>query len=425
MRVLIVNTSEREGGAAIAASRLNDALNNNGVKARMLVRDKQSDTLTVIPTGHRWLMRWRFLWERWCIFCRLMFQRANLFAIDTAQCGMDITSQPEFREADIIHLHWVNQGMLSLGDIRRILKSGKPVVWTMHDYWPATAICHLPLSCASFKTGCHHCRYLPGGGSSHDLSTRIWRRKHDLLSKYHITFVACSEWLASEARKSALLREQKVVSIPNPIDTRVFHRTDSGEARRRLGLPTDKRLLLFAAQRVDNANKGISYLMKACDKLVADHPETKDEVHLLLLGAKAEVPADAFGGLTVHGLGYVDDAAMLVDIYNAADAFVLPSLSENLPNTIMEAMACGTPCIGFHVGGIPELIDHRQNGYVATYRDVADLAAGIRWTLYDAPAADLADHAVGKVARNYSQTAVAAQYCDIYHEILTMKHLGL
>ena len=134
MRVLIVNTSEKTGGAAVAANRLMEALNNNGVKAKMLVRDKETDSLTVAGTGGGLRGKWSFLWERWCIFCRLGFSKKHLFELDIANSGIDITHLREFKEADVIHLHWVNQGLLSLNVIRRILASGKPIVWTMHDF---------------------------------------------------------------------------------------------------------------------------------------------------------------------------------------------------------------------------------------------------------------------------------------------------
>ena len=131
MRVLIINTSERLGGAAVAASRLMESLKNNGIKAKMLVRDKQTDQISVVGLQRNWWQVWRFVWERIVIWKANRFKKNNLFAVDIANTGTDITSLPEFQQADVIHLHWVNQGMLSLNDIRKILKSGKPVVWTL------------------------------------------------------------------------------------------------------------------------------------------------------------------------------------------------------------------------------------------------------------------------------------------------------
>ena len=219
MRVLIVNTSEQTGGAAVAANRLMDALNNNGVKAKMLVRDKETESITVAQMPRSIFGQWHFLWERWSIYWHMRFSKLHLFDIDIANSGYDITGLPEFREADIIHLHWINQGMLSLGSIRKILKSGKPVVWTMHDMWPATSLCHLTMGCNKFRSGCTKCKYLPSGSFWGDLAAKVWRRKQNLYRQNNILFVACSKWLAGEAKSSLLLSGQKVVSIPNPIDS--------------------------------------------------------------------------------------------------------------------------------------------------------------------------------------------------------------
>ena len=416
MRVLIVNTSENAGGAAVAAHRLMETLNKNGVKAKMLVREKVSDGLTIVPLPQSFRLRWNFLWERLCIFLHLHLSRKSLFEIDIANTGTDITALREFQEADIIHLHWINQGMLSLKNIRKILDSGKPVVWTMHDIWPATSICHLTLGCTNFTQRCQHCKYLPNGGGKRDLSARVWKRKEEMLNGHRIHFVACSRWLADEARKSALLSNQPVTSIPNPIDTSVFSPSDKNAARQRLSLPADKRLLLFVSQRVTNRNKGMTFLVDACRKLVADNPKFKENTGIVILGGHSEELENAFE-LPTFALGYVSDTQKIVDVYNAVDLFVLPSLSENLPNTIMEAMACGKPCIGFEVGGIPEEIDHLKNGYVAKFMDADDLAKGIHWVLDEADYQSLSQSALQKVARNYSQQNVAARYIELYSEI--------
>ena len=416
MRVLIVNTSENAGGAAVAAHRLMETLNKNGVKVKMLVREKVSDGLTIVPLPQSFRLRWNFLWERLCIFLHLHLSRKSLFEIDIANTGTDITALREFQEADIIHLHWINQGMLSLKNIRKILDSGKPVVWTMHDIWPATSICHLTLGCTNFTQRCQHCKYLPNGGGKRDLSARVWKRKEEMLNGHRIHFVACSRWLADEARKSALLRNQPVTSIPNPIDTSVFSPTDKNAARQRLSLPADKRLLLFVSQRVTNRNKGMTFLVDACRKLVAGNPKFRENTGIVILGGHSEELENAFE-LPIFALGYVSDTQKIVDVYNAVDLFILPSLSENLPNTIMEAMACGKPCIGFEVGGIPEEIDHLKNGYVAKFMDADDLAKGIHWVLDEADYQSLSQSALQKVARNYSQQNVAARYIELYSEI--------
>ena len=408
----------------MAANRLMEALVNNGVKTKMLVRDKSSDQLTVVQLPNTSWSRWNFLWERFVIFVRLCFNRKHLFDVDIANAGTDITRLPEFREADVVHLHWINQGMLSLGNIQKILRSGKPVVWTMHDIWPATAICHLTMGCRHFTTQCHHCRYLPGGGSQSDLSTAVWKRKQKMLRQQEIRFVACSRWLEGEAKASALLRGHKILSIPNPIDTRIFHPGSKEEARSGEHLPQDKQLLLFVCQRVTNRYKGMQYLIDACQQLANEHPDMLKTTGVVVLGGHAD---EIVGQLPfeTYPLGYISDEARIARIYRAADLFVLPSLSENLPNTIMEAMACGVPCIGFRVGGIPEMIDHHKNGYVANYQDAADLAQGIRWILSEANPDALSRDAVRKVAQSYSQSSVAVKYIEVYQEAIAQKHFKL
>lgn len=425
MRVLIVNTSERRGGAAVAANRLLDALNNNGIKAKMLVRDKDTDNITVVGLKQQIYLRFCFLYERLRIFKRLRFSRKHLFHVDIANVGADITSLREFKEADIIHLHWINQGMLSLGCISKILESGKPVVWTMHDVWPATSICHLSLGCTRFKTtGCKYCKYLPGGGSPTDLSAKVWRRKKAMLDKGSVYFVACSKWLANEAKSSILLKGHHVTNIPNPIDTRVFCPQDRDEARRQLGIPDNVRVILFVSQRADNPYKGMNYLIEACNELATTMPDTFENVRVAVLGGNSEEVTAALKYQS-YSLGYVSDEREIASVYAAADVFVLPSLSENLPNTIMEAMACGIPCVGFNVGGIPEMIDHRKNGYVAAYKKASDLAAGLRWVLFEADAEMLKQHALGKVASSYSQQSVALKYIEVYNEAYAYRRYRL
>ena len=420
MRILIINTSERTGGAAVAANRLMEALKNNGVKAKMLVRDKETDSLTVCGLSAKWSTQWNFLWERFVIWVHLHFQREHLFEMDIANCGVDITKMPEFEEADVIHLHWVNQGMLSLENIRKILATGKPVVWTMHDIWPATAICHYARGCEAFHTECKHCKLLPG---SIDLANKVWKRKQHMLEGQRVTYVACSKWLAEEARKSALLKGQVVTNIPNAIDTHVFRPQDKQKAREALGLPTDKRIILFVSQRVTDPRKGMSYFVDAVRTLADQHPEMKENTMVAILGGHAEDVAAQLA-LPVHALGYVSKPQRIVEVYNSADVFVLPSLEDNLPNTLMEAMACGVPCVGFQVGGIPEMINHQQNGYVAKFRDVDDLAAGIRYVLDEADYAQLSKQCVMKVAHSYSQQSVANRYLEIYEAAMQPKQLN-
>lgn len=420
MRILIVNTSETVGGAAVAANRLVAALNNNGEKAMMLVRDKTSDSITVNELPRRGLMRLRFIWERMVIFLNLGLKKNHLWEIDIANAGSDITKLQAFKDADVIHLSWINQGMISLCDIKRIVKSRKPIVWTMHDLWPATAICHYAGECDKFVTGCHNCPLLPGGGNKYDLSSVVWKRKKSIYKKSSICFVTCSRWLEGQARKSKLLEGMFLTSIPNPIDTNIFNPQDKEKCKERIGIPTDKKVILFVANKVTDERKGAGYLVTALEKLCADQKTLADNCVVALLGGSASELAEKIP-MPVFPIGYISGDRNLALVYNAADVFVLPSLADNLPNTIMEALACGVPCVGFNIGGIPEMIDHKQNGYVAKKADVDDLAAGLRWVLDEANTEDLSHSAITKVSKHYSQNSVSMKYIEVYNQALAQK----
>ena len=195
-------------------------------------------------------------------------------------------------------------------------------------------------------------------------------------------------------------------------------------ARQRLQLPEKQRIILFVSQRVTDQRKGMDYFIEAIDKMVSQHPEMKENTGIAILGGHAE-ELEGKLALPIYPIGYVSDQQRIRDVYNAANIFVLPSLEDNLPNTIMEAMACGVPCVGFKVGGIPEMIDHLKNGYVAIERNAEDLAKGIHWILDETNYTALSEAAVRKVLRCYSQRSVAMQYIEVYNEALAYKNFRL
>lgn len=407
MNVLIISTSDILGGAAIAANRLMSALQNSGVNVKMLVRDKRSDNENVIKTGGSVQNRWNFYRERGDIFLHNRLSRENLFDISIANTGVSVTQLPEFKEADIVHLHWINQGMLSVKEIGNILASGKKVVWTMHDMWAFTGICHHTGVCANYEKSCGSCPYLVSG-SRNDLSRKVFLQKQKTFSKGKITFVACSRWLKDLAHKSALTHGHNVVSVPNPINTNLYRPKDKAQVRGKLNLPLDKKIVLFAAVKASDPRKGFDYLAEA-SRLMAQHP---NDILFLIAGNHGEEIEKRLS-LPTYSIGFVSPEKM-PDLYNAADVFVTPSLQENLPNTIMESMACGTPCVGFNIGGIPEMISHGRNGYVATYKSANDLAKGLLWTLYQADSETLSANAREKVLTEYAQEIIANRYTKIY-----------
>ena len=416
MRVLIINTAERIGGAAIAANRLMVALNNNGIKAKMLVSNRQTEQITVVSIKNSWKTLWNFVWERFVIWGANNFRRHNLFAVDIANTGTDITRLPEFVQADVIHLHWINQGMLSLKNIKQIIDSGKPIVWTMHDMWPFTGICHHAGTCTKYTTGCNNCPLLYRGNSK-DISYHTFHRKKKLFGSIisKITFVACSHWLESLAQKSILTHGHLVTSIPNPINVNLFKPLNKKLARKQLNLPTDKKLILFCSAKTSDKMKGIDYLVEACRLLKEKEPEFSSQLAVVVLGRHSEQYHELFP-FDVHCLDYVSNEKQLTEIYNAIDLYVTPSLQDNLPNTIVEAMSCGIPCVGFNVGGIPQMIDHLHNGYVAQYKSADDLAHGIWWSFNEGDYRTLSAVARHKALNTYSENIIAAEYLKIYNQ---------
>lgn len=410
MNVLLISTSDRRGGAAIAASRLMHALNKHGVQARMLVKEKLSDDDNVIEVGTKKGNYLRFVWERGVIFLRNWLSRTHLFDISIANTGVSVINRPEFKAADVIHLHWTNQGMLSLCEIGKIVRSGKKIVWTMHDMWAFTGICHYAAACQAYEKSCGMCPYLQRPAKN-GISQDIFLKKRKLYYRQSIHFVGCSQWMKNLAQKSALTENQKVSAIPNPINTTTYQPKDKTTVRKIFSLPHDKKIILFAAVKTTDTRKGLDYLI-AASRMIA---EKRDDVVFLIVGGnKSESPMNL--ALPTHYLGYIPSGKM-VDVYNAADLFVIPSLQDNLPNTIMESLACGVPCVGFEIGGIPEMIEHKQNGYVAHYQNAEDLAKGILWALFEADSIELSRNARNKVLQSYSEEIVAGKYIDLYTQL--------
>lgn len=398
MKILFVNTSPSVGGAAIAAGRIKSALEKQGVQTSFLARAEKAG----------------FYIERAAIWAVNGFSKENLFAVDIANYGENITKLPEFKEADIIHLHWINQGFLSTRGLKKIFDSGKPIVWTMHDMWPCTGICHHSRECDNYFIGCHDCQYLKFPGER-DLSSVIYRRKETAYKNANITFVTCSKWLKERASHSGLLAGHNLLDIPNPIDTDFYKPTEQGD---RKGCYR----ILFGAAKITDKRKGIDYFIESCNILKEKHPELNLKV--VCYGQNSEVLASLIP-YPVESLGYVSGDATIRDLYNSVDLFVTPSLEDNLPNTIMEAMACGVPCVGFNVGGIPEMIEHKETGYVAEYKSAKDFADGIAWTLDETRYGQLSNASRQKVIANYSEDKVAEQYLRLYQSLSVRQKVSL
>ncbi|MDX2495079.1 MAG: glycosyltransferase family 4 protein [Desulfuromusa sp.] len=411
MKVLLLNTFDEAGGAARSALRLHRGLRQQEVDSSVLVQFRTGREEGVICNDNPIVTAIR----RLKLFLGLLPVRRypkrpeNNFS--PAQLPDRVAQQVARLAPDIVHLHWLGAGFLRVETLRQL---NKPIIWTLHDSWAFTGGCHVPYECRRFEQSCGNCPVL-GSSSDTDLSRRTWDRKARAWQGLNMTIVAPSRWLAECARSSSLLRNCRVEVIPNGIETDVFQPHQKAAARHALGLPADRKIILFGAMHgAADPNKGFHYLVPALQHFGKNNPDA-----LVLIFGTSEVEDMPELGMSKRFLGTVNDDHKLAKIYSAADLFVAPSLLENLPNTVMEAMACGVPCVAFDQGGLRDLIDHRETGYLARPYDVDDLVQGMEWVLNsDGPDADISIRTREKVVRNFSLESVARRYIELYREIL-------
>lgn len=409
----MVSTFDQEGGAARAAYRLHQGLKKLGEDSKMLVQFKTSEDVTVMGSDTKVAKGVALLRPDLDSLPARFYsiQPGNLFSSqwlpDSLPKSID-SIQP-----DILHLHWICRGFMR---IETLSKLKIPLIWTLHDSWAFTGGCHYPLECTRYTERCGKCPQLLSQ-KERDLSRKVWDRKQRAWQNVQIHIVTPSRWLADSTRSSSLFRNSRIDVIPNGIDTEIYKPVDKTFARKVLGLPDNRRLLLFgSANATKDPRKGFQFLLPALERLRESRWHEKAE--LMVFGASTFEGADRTGYKT-RFFGPLHDDISLSLVYAAADAFIAPSVQDNLPNTVMEAMACGIPCIAFDIGGMPDMIDHRTNGYLAKPFDVDDLAGGIAWLVENVNRlVDLSRAARDKVAREYSLQFIAARYLDIYREVI-------
>lgn len=412
MKVLIVNFSDIEGGAARAAYRLHQSLLEEQIDSKMLVLMKKSDDFTIISTSQTNFEK--FLTKTQALFNILPVRRYKSISPFSASFSpsFNISKKINALNPEIVHLHWINAGMLRIEDLSKI---NAPIAWSLHDNWAFTGGCHIMRECEKYKKACGQCPVLRSK-KNNDLSRKIFIRKQKTYLKIsNLTIIGLSKWLANCARESTLFKGENIVNLPNPINTSVFKPFNKERSRELWGLPKNKKLVLFGANNATNdLNKGFKELSESLLKL------TSDNIEFIVFGSGNPKEPQNFGFKT-HYLGQLHDDVSLVTLYSAADVMLVPSLQENLSNVIMESLSCATPVVGFNIGGNSDLINHRENGYLATPFDTTDLAKGIEWVLNNTEYEDLCENARGKVLKKFDSKIVAKKYIDLYNKISTFK----
>lgn len=421
MKIIHLNTYAGNGGAGRASMRLNKALKDAGLDSEIAVNFLFRDNTEVRDLSKGFFAKG--FTAAGIILERLFSKRYTKtlpIPFSFPLWGKDISDLKLLRSADIIHLHWINHAFLRPEDLAKLSRLNKPVVWTFHDSNAFTGGCHVRYECDHYQNECGNCPLLKDPGPD-DSSHKIWLQKEKAYSHLDFTIIAPSRWMADSVRKSKLLGSAEIKNIPNTLDTSVFKPAFRSEARKVLGLSADKFILMsgFMPSRKD-LHKGTPYLIEAIDIFIKDHHISPDAVELLIFGNRDNKNVPEFPIRTTF-LGTISDDAKLALCYSASDVFLAPSLEDNLPNTVMESLACGTPLAAFTTGGIPDMVQHKYNGYLARYRSSADLAAGIAW-VYNADRSELSRNARKTIEDYFSEAIIARQHIELYQSLIS-KHV--
>ena len=418
MKVIHLSSSDKGGGAARVTVDISNALYKAGTNSAVLVQQKFSSDNHVHSATKTIIQKIYFFFRFWFDYLVIrFFTKRTHGRFSFPFWGIDITKESLIREADIIHLHWINQGFFSIKTFQKLIELNKPIVWTLHDMWGFTGGCHYSGRCEKFISECRNCPSLVFS-SGNDLSNKIFNDKIYIYKNLNFNIVTCSKWLANEAKRSFLFQNKKITTIPNPINTDIYKPVDKKIAREELGLPEDKILILFGTMNLKEIRKGFVYLKKALKIIIEDNPALKEKIELFVFGASNSKDLDDIN-FKANFLGRISDTQKLIYCYNAADVFVAPSLEDNLPNTVMESLSCGTPVVAFNIGGMPDMIEHKINGYLAKPGNQDSLAEGIMWVIQNqSKKKTLSFNARKKVIENFTSERIASLYINFYNSLV-------
>lgn len=389
-------------GAGRAASRISDAVSARGWDSEVYILNAGiSGCSSLIPLSGKKKVE-RILGKLRNDRIMKKYSKDGYFHYD--RYGMDFSDFPFIQEADVIHLHWINEGIYSSHFLKDI---NKPVVWTLHDMWPFTGGCHYTSECEKYTGKCGSCWCL-GSSSENDLSTSGQANRIREYKDAKIQFAGCSRWITDCANQSHVLKEsgKYCITVPNPIDTTWFHPRNQEECRKLLGINTTKKLILCGAVNLNDSRKGASLLMESLKYL------DKDEYLICMYGNPKGIEIPDF---ETFFFGSVYDDLHLSLIYNACDVFVAPSRQENLANTVVESLSCGTPVVAFDIGGMPDMILPGINGYLAVPFQAQNLAECISRTssgIFER------DRVADDCHKRFSGNSIGKQYIELYEKLL-------
>lgn len=409
------------GGAAIGAQRILKALKKKNIETKMLVQNKESSFDYVETTGQNFVKKQinfgYFAAERFFF----MFKEKDSsvrFAFSPANFGEDISKHKLVKEADIIHINWINFGFLSLKSLKKLLETNKPIVWTQHDMWAFTGGCHYSHECNNFIKKCGNCFYLKNPKAD-DLSNKIWRKKNKIFKNRNLNIVSVSSWLKENAEKSTLFKDKKHIVIHNSIDE-IFEPIDKKIARKSLGIEDDKIVFLFGSDKIDNPIKGFKYFIDALIKLSQNNKIKKENVLVFMFGRiKNEENLGLYQiPFEYKHFGFISDKQKLVELYSASTITIASSMYEAFGQVIAESMACKTPVVAFDNTGPTDIIRHKEDGYLAKFQSSEDIYNGILWILFEADYQNISEKARISIKEKFSAEIIAEKYINLYKNIL-------
>lgn len=413
MKVGIVSTFDNLGGAARAAYRLHQGIINGGNYSKMFVQKKESDDANVIEQNSKFQKLKSLIYPTLdSLPLKLYPKRDN--RIFSTGCLSTTDIKKITQDLDVLNLHWISGGFQSIKSIYQIKK---PLVLTLHDSWAFTGGCHVPFECEKFVDKCGACIQLQSHKKS-DLSTRIWKNKHELLSNKNIVLVGDGNWVADNAKRSSIFKNHRVEVVHPGLDLNIYKPINKKISRDILGLEERDKVILFGAiSATSDSNKGFHLLMPALKKLAMIYPD--HNLKLIVFGASASEQPNLDVGIKTRYLGKLNDDISLSILYSAADVMIVPSIQECFGQTASESFACGTPVVAFKTSGLKDIIDHKLNGFLADPYDSDDLASGIKWVLSDSNRLkQLGIEARKKAVNRFGIERYVDEYLKIYESII-------
>ncbi|MCM1076958.1 MAG: glycosyltransferase [Bacteroides sp.] len=413
-KVVLVNHSDTLGGAAIVTFRLMQALRQIGVDARMVVFTKTSeeDNVSVIYT--RFFRSMAFCLERARILPAIGFNYDNLFKVSTGDFALNIHRHPWIKEADIVCLNWINQGLMSMSGLLKLHQMGKKIVWTIHDMWTMTGICHHAYECDHYLDECGCCQFLAGGGSPHDLSHKLWKKKMEVYNQVPVTFITVSNWLEKCARHSSLLKDREIVTIHNPFPIEQFYFTPPRDLYAFMP-PLKTNILLFGAARIDDPIKGLDYTIDALNYIFDNYPDIASVTAIYFFGSMKNPQSLDRLRFSHRHFGLVSDFKILRYLYSISKVVISTSLYETLGGTLVEGQAGGALPVTFGGDGRNDVVEHLKTGYIARYKDPIDVANGIMWALKSGISRESLHQSV---ADRFASPLIASRYADVLSKTL-------